>query len=155
MRPTTPLPPGHPHHQVPPVNTAVGYGQPTGAPPPLGMGGQPPGYTGYPMHQAPPVNAAPPPPVGGMNQYQRPHAGGELDAAGRSKAQLIVGIDFGTTFSGVAYAFATNTEAREDIITEWPGAGTHTKQKVCICTLLWSACLDTLLTRIDPHCALL
>lgn len=54
----------------------------------------------------------------------------EVDAAGRSKASLIVGIDFGTTFSGVAFAFATNNEAREDIITEWPGAGTHTKQKV-------------------------
>lgn len=38
----------------------------------------------------------------------------------------------GTTFSGVAYAFATNTEAKEDIITEWPGAGNQTKQKVHI-----------------------
>lgn len=37
----------------------------------------------------------------------------------------------GTTFSGVAFAFATNTEAKEDIITEWPGAGNQTKQKVC------------------------
>lgn len=36
----------------------------------------------------------------------------------------------GTTFSGVAFAFATNTEAKEDIIVEWPGAGTQTKQKV-------------------------
>jgi hypothetical protein len=36
----------------------------------------------------------------------------------------------GTTFSGVAFAFATNNEAREDIITEWPGAGNQTKQKV-------------------------
>jgi hypothetical protein len=37
----------------------------------------------------------------------------------------------GTTFSGVAFAFATNNEAKEDIITEWPGAGNQTKQKVC------------------------
>lgn len=36
----------------------------------------------------------------------------------------------GTTFSGVAFAFATNTEAKEDIVTEWPGAGNQTKQKV-------------------------
>ena len=36
----------------------------------------------------------------------------------------------GTTFSGVAFAFATNNEAKEDIITEWPGAGSYTKQKV-------------------------
>ena len=72
----------------------------------------------------------------------------EVPGDARSKAQLIVGIDFvsialnlhrlcadiisikGTTFSGVAFAFATNTEAKEDIITEWPGAGTQSKQKV-------------------------
>jgi hypothetical protein len=30
----------------------------------------------------------------------------------------------------VAFAFATNNEAKEDIITEWPGAGNQTKQKV-------------------------
>jgi hypothetical protein len=44
-------------------------------------------------------------------------------------AQLLMAIQ-GTTFSGVAFAFATNTEAKEDIITEWPGAGNQTKQKV-------------------------
>jgi hypothetical protein len=76
----------------------------------------------------------------------------EVEGAGRSKAQLIVGIDFvsqyyphdkasannsqGTTFSGVAFAFATNTEAKEDIITEWPGAGSYTKQKVCHIALI-------------------
>lgn len=65
----------------------------------------------------------------GQNQYRNPAV--EVEGANnRNKAQLIVGIDFGTTFSGVAFAFATNNEAREDIITEWPGAGTHTKQKV-------------------------
>jgi hypothetical protein len=63
-----------------------------------------------------------------QNQYRNPAV--EVEGANRNKAQLIVGIDFGTTFSGVAFAFATNNEAREDIITEWPGAGTHTKQKV-------------------------
>ena len=38
----------------------------------------------------------------------------------------------GTTFSGVAFAFVSNdnAEAKEDIITEWPGAGIYTKQKV-------------------------
>lgn len=36
----------------------------------------------------------------------------------------------GTTFSGVAFAFATDQEAKEDIITEWPGAGNQTKHKV-------------------------
>lgn len=69
-----------------------------------------------------------PMPSGAAPQYRNPAI--EVEGANRSKAQLIVGIDFGTTFSGVAFAFATNNEAREDIITEWPGAGTHTKQKV-------------------------
>jgi hypothetical protein len=64
---------------------------------------------------------------GAAQQYRNP---AEVEGANRGKSQLIVGIDFGTTFSGVAFAFATNNEAREDIITEWPGAGTHTKQKV-------------------------
>lgn len=85
--------------------------------------GAPPGY-GLQQTVAPPV----PPPMH-QPQYMRNPAV-EVEGSGRSKAQLIVGIDFGTTFSGVAFAFATNNEAREDIITEWPGAGTHTKQKV-------------------------
>lgn len=63
-------------------------------------------------------------------QYSGRNNAVEVEGAGRSKAQLIVGIDFGTTFSGVAFAFATNTEAKEDIITEWPGAGSYTKQKI-------------------------
>jgi hypothetical protein len=45
-------------------------------------------------------------------------------------AQLLTATK-GTTFSGVAFAFATNNEAKEDIITEWPGAGNQAKQKVC------------------------
>ena len=68
-----------------------------------------------------------PMPPGAAPQYRNP---AEIEGSNRGKAQLIVGIDFGTTFSGVAFAFATNNEAREDIITEWPGSGTHTKQKV-------------------------
>ncbi|KAF3481243.1 uncharacterized protein GIQ15_04002 [Arthroderma uncinatum] len=129
-RPASPLPPGqhHPHgqqlaHHPPPLNTGVGVPYPTGgmtsAPPPPGYGGYPPQSTGGQQGHGIPQPLAP----------FRGHTG-ELDNQARSKAQLIVGIDFGTTFSGVAYAFATNTEAREDIITEWPGAGTHTKQKI-------------------------
>ena len=30
----------------------------------------------------------------------------------------------------MAFAFATDSEAKEDIITEWPGAGNQTKNKV-------------------------
>ncbi|PQE24450.1 Heat shock 70 kDa 12A protein [Rutstroemia sp. NJR-2017a BBW] len=63
-------------------------------------------------------------------QYGNRHNAVEVEGAGKSKSQLIVGIDFGTTFSGVAFAFATNTGAKEDIITEWPGAGSYTKQKI-------------------------
>ncbi|KAK8104112.1 uncharacterized protein PG998_011145 [Apiospora kogelbergensis] len=114
----------------PPINTGApvqGYPpqmqmQPGGPPP---IQGGPPGYagaTGYPP-PAPPQNQGP-----AMQQFGRPAA--EVEGNSRSKAQLIVGIDFGTTFSGVAFAFATNNEAKEDIITEWPGAGSYTKQKI-------------------------
>jgi hypothetical protein len=46
---------------------------------------------------------------------------------------MMLTVTQGTTFSGVAYAFVSNnaSEAKEDIITEWPGAGSYTKQKVC------------------------
>lgn len=108
-----------------------------GAPPPAG----PPQY-GPPQYGAPvPGNQSV-----AAAQYANRNNAVEVEGAGRSKAQLIVGIDFvstqflivlvlsnasqGTTFSGVAFAFATNTEAKEDIITEWPGAGSYTKQKV-------------------------
>ncbi|EEQ33710.1 conserved hypothetical protein [Microsporum canis CBS 113480] len=125
-RPASPLPPGHQHgqqlaHHPPPLNTGVGVPYPTGG---MSSAPPPPGYGGYPPQSAGQGH--------GIPQPLAPFRGhtGELDNQARSKAQLIVGIDFGTTFSGVAYAFATNTEAREDIITEWPGAGTHTKQKI-------------------------
>ncbi|KAH1384227.1 hypothetical protein KXV36_000510 [Aspergillus fumigatus] len=119
-RPTSPMPPGQQlAHHPPPLNTNVQYGhqpvQPVGAPP------------GYPLQQPVPHGIPPSLP---QPQYNVRNPAVEVEGAGRSKAQLIVGIDFGTTFSGVAFAFATNNEAREDIITEWPGAGTHTKQKI-------------------------
>ncbi len=45
----------------------------------------------------------------------------------------------------MAFAFATNTEAKEDIITEWPGAGNQTKQKVTTVAMghFWSRRLLT------------
>ncbi|KAL1643381.1 hypothetical protein SLS61_009303 [Didymella pomorum] len=127
---------GRPTSPLPPINTgAPGYPthpqQPVGYPP---QGGPP----GYPPQPPPGQYGAggygPPPPAahgpGPVQQYRPPGAMAEVAGEGRSKAQLIVGIDFGTTFSGVAFAFATNTEAKEDIITEWPGAGNQTKQKI-------------------------
>ncbi|UNI24054.1 hypothetical protein JDV02_009833 [Purpureocillium takamizusanense] len=120
----------------PPINTGAPVGYPPNmnpmgqGPPPMGApapGGGPPGFGGQ---QGYPPGA--PPPAGGpiAQQYQRTNPAAEVEGASKSKAQLIVGIDFGTTFSGVAFAFATNNEAKEDIITEWPGAGSYTKQKI-------------------------
>ncbi|KAL8781124.1 MAG: hypothetical protein Q9194_000543 [Teloschistes cf. exilis] len=125
----SPMPPPPPHQQMahhpPPIQTGA---YPQGHPA-LGGGGaaQPPVYGGgytqaNGMHGGAPQST--------LGQYQARGAPVEVEGAGRSKAQLIVGIDFGTTFSGVAFAFATNTEAKEDIITEWPGAGNQTKQKI-------------------------
>ncbi|KAL2858181.1 hypothetical protein BJX68DRAFT_228094 [Aspergillus pseudodeflectus] len=116
-RPTSPMPPAGQQQMPHPLNTNLPYPgqQSLGAPPVYGM--QQPGLgQRLPSSQAPYGVAA--------------RSAAEVDGGGRSKASLIVGIDFGTTFSGVAFAFATNNEAREDIITEWPGAGTHTKQKI-------------------------
>ena len=117
QRPNSPMAPGQQHGQHPaPLNPP-----PLQYPQPLQQM-NPPGYGMQPM--APSIPTSMPQPYAGRNPAV------EIEGANRSKAQLIVGIDFGTTFSGVAFAFATNNEAREDIITEWPGAGTHTKQKV-------------------------
>jgi hypothetical protein len=68
---------------------------------------------------------------------------------------LLTKILQGTTFSGVAFAFATNTEAKEDIIVEWPGAGTQTKQKACICHPSLSALCDVDSMYTDPNRPLL
>ncbi|KAK5128921.1 hypothetical protein LTR85_000254 [Meristemomyces frigidus] len=121
-RPSSPMPP-------PPINTGGGHAY---APQHQQQMYQQPAPPGYPMQQQQQqqgygYNA---PQVGSHPAYQQQRAMAEVEGSQRSKAQLIVGIDFGTTFSGVAFAFATNTEAKEDIIVEWPGAGTQTKQKI-------------------------
>ncbi|KAJ6263675.1 hypothetical protein Dda_2244 [Drechslerella dactyloides] len=150
-RTTSPMPPqGPPYGQFPPpinTNTAP-YGRPLGPGVPYPPGGQappygqghppgPPGQGGYPPHGPPGVPHGGPPggqgPPGGFPQQQGPPGAGpahEVAGGGRSTSQLIVGIDFGTTFSGVAYAFVTGTDAKEAIITEWPGAGNTTRQKI-------------------------
>lgn len=81
----------------PPINTGapgapVGYPPgmaPMGGPPP--MAGGPPGFGGQQGY--PPGGPAPP---GGplAQQFQRGNAAAEVEGASRSKAQLIVGIDF-------------------------------------------------------------
>lgn len=109
----------HGQQQPPPITTNLQYN------PSAPLNG-PPGY-GMQLQVAPSI-----PPALSNTQYPGRNPAVEVEGGGRSKAQLIVGIDFGTTFSGVAYAFATNNQASEDIITEWPGAGTHAKQKVIV-----------------------
>ncbi|KAJ5161972.1 hypothetical protein N7492_007364 [Penicillium capsulatum] len=117
QRPTSPMAHGPQHVQPPaPLNPSMQYPQPGYNPM------NPPGYGMHPQPMAPGIPM-------GQPQFAGRNPAMEADSS-RGKAQLIVGIDFGTTFSGVAFAFATNNEAREDIITEWPGAGTHTKQKI-------------------------
>lgn len=85
----------------PPINTGApvsGYPpqmgvQPGGHPPP-GIQGGPPGYAGYPP-PAPPPQPGPP-----MQQFGRPAPPpAEAEGQSRSKAQLIVGIDFVCTHS--------------------------------------------------------
>lgn len=92
---------GRPNSPLPPINTgAAGYppqhGQPMAYPP---QGGPP----GYPPQQQQPYGGAPPaqqqygaPPPGQQVQQAgyRPGGMAEVAGEGRSKAQLIVGIDF-------------------------------------------------------------
>ena len=87
-RPASPLPP--------PIQT------PGQVPPPAGTGYPPQGHQmyGQPHGQPPPYPQGPPPPPpssqqgGGGYGYSYGRGGAELDGGGRSKAQLIVGIDF-------------------------------------------------------------
>jgi hypothetical protein len=93
---------GRPHSPMPPPPIDTRAGQPAGYPPqqmynqPPPQG--PPGYAPQPQQQqqqygAPVPYQAPTAPPAGPNSYNRPGAV-EVEAAGRSKAQLIVGIDF-------------------------------------------------------------
>lgn len=127
-RPTSPMPPPgtQPLTHPAPLNPALQpYGQQQLPPPGPVPTTAPPGYGYQHPPVAPPIPAPLPPPAvqGG------PRKPAEVEQ-NRNKPQLIVGIDFGTTFSGVAFAFIANGEVREDIITEWPGAGTFAKQKI-------------------------
>ena len=79
-RTSSPMPPGGMGHHPPPINTG---GYPQGHPALAGGGGQPPGY-GY---------GAPQSNMGGYSSAGRSQPV-EVEGAGRSKAQLIVGIDF-------------------------------------------------------------
>lgn len=47
-----------------------------------------------------------------------------------SENKLIIGVDFGTTYSGVAYLFTGVEKPEPIVVTEWPGAKGATKPKV-------------------------
>lgn len=85
----------------PPINTGAPMGYPPGMAP-MGQGpppmGGPPGF-GQQQQQQPqgyPPAGGPPPSQGGplAQQFQRGNPAAEVEGASRSKAQLIVGIDF-------------------------------------------------------------
>lgn len=42
-------------------------------------------------------------------------------APSESDEKLIIALDFGTTFSGIAYCFANQREAKVMTIQDWPG----------------------------------
>jgi hypothetical protein len=104
-------PPSYSYTQAPPGQGGLGAppqhgGRPTSPLPPLNTGQShyppqaplyqqpPPGPPGYPAQQPPYAGAyGGPPPAAAVQPYQRPGAV-EVEGAGRSKAQLIVGIDF-------------------------------------------------------------
>ncbi|KAH8591766.1 hypothetical protein B0O99DRAFT_654237 [Bisporella sp. PMI_857] len=60
----------------------------------------------------------------------QPYTDTAVPSSRRTQTMLIVGIDFGAQDSAVAFAFTSNTEAQEDIITEWPGSGNYSKPRV-------------------------
>ncbi|KAK9464253.1 hypothetical protein V1512DRAFT_213685 [Lipomyces arxii] len=43
---------------------------------------------------------------------------------------LVIGIDFGTTATGVAYSLVTNADSMETVITNWPGANNSNIKKI-------------------------
>lgn len=98
---------GRPTSPLPPINTgAPGYPpqqqQPMGYPPQGGPPGYPPqpppGQYGGGGYGAPPPNPGAPHPA--QQQYRPPGMAAEVAGEGRSKAQLIVGIDF---VSGISH----------------------------------------------------
>ncbi|KAG6068541.1 hypothetical protein E4U32_000366 [Claviceps aff. humidiphila group G2b] len=53
------------------------------------------------------------------SNHHREH--NRLYAAGEREEKLIIALDFGTTYSGVAYCFANQTDAKPVAIMKWPG----------------------------------
>lgn len=106
-RSNSPLPPQQQMaHHPPPIHTG---GYPHGHPA-LGGSGQPPGYGGG-YSQANGLGSAPQPTLG---QYPSRGAPVEVEGAGRSKAQLIVGIDFVGFQTSMSLGFTQLTRFQGD-----------------------------------------
>ncbi|KAI5302178.1 hypothetical protein KEM56_000946, partial [Ascosphaera pollenicola] len=127
---------------------------PANGPPPYGRANNdprnPPKNNQYPTHFGPPspmgqMYAGPINHMAQAPQYPYlthrpsmalgipPHMGpprNEAELPGKPRTQLVVGIDFGTTFSGVAFAFVNDHKVDDHLIEEWPGCGTERKQKI-------------------------
>lgn len=71
----------------------------------------------YPTSQFPSTQYQPP-----GAQSTQTHSPKSRPTSSLTRGKLIVGVDFGTFDSSVAFAFATETASKEDIINEWPGA---------------------------------
>lgn len=90
----------------------------------------PPSYAPIPPPMPNPQSFPPQPP---NPQPFQPQPLRELPNTGKLKSSLIIGIDFGTTRSGVAFAYISpDGQVREDLISEWPGSGTSSKAKVSV-----------------------
>lgn len=75
----------------PPINTGAPAGYPPPNMAPMGQGPPPPGFGGQPGYRpGPPLSQGGPI----AQQFQRPNPAAEVEGASKSKAQLIVGIDF-------------------------------------------------------------
>ncbi|KAG6302017.1 hypothetical protein E4U09_004022 [Claviceps aff. purpurea] len=55
------------------------------------------------------------------NHHREVKEHNRLFAAGGREEKLIIALDFGTTYSGVAYCFANQTDAKPVAIMKWPG----------------------------------
>ena len=55
------------------------------------------------------------------NNFQELFAPMDMLNVHESEDQLIIGLDFGTTFSGIAYAFTNSVKPDLVSILDWPG----------------------------------
>ncbi|KAJ6259608.1 Heat shock protein [Drechslerella dactyloides] len=86
------------------------------------------GFNGYHPQAAPGFMPSAAPAPGQVMQFQN-FAGPAPGAAGRHK--IVVGLDFGTTYSGLAFADTTPGEPQISVIQNWPSCGNSAISQVC------------------------